>query len=134
MGFNVTDLRPARVTPITPPAKAAFYKIFEIADDEASGDQVKVKLPSQSSVVNVHVFGNTAGGSGDEMVVTITQGGTTLSTGTFDLETDGATGGDVTLPGLPNLASAQTREDIVISTNSTVSSGGPWVVMVKFVE
>ena len=68
------------------------------------------------------------------MVVTITQGSTTLATGTFDLETDGATGGDVALPGLPNLVTAQTREDIVISTNSTVSGGGPWVVMVKFVE
>lgn len=134
MGFTTTDLHPDRISVITPPGKYSCYRIFEIASDEGSAQVTKVMLPASSSVISVTVFGNDAGGTGDSIAVAITKGSSTISSGTFDLETNGAAGGQVSMSGLPNIGSVPQGADLMVKTTSTVTSGGPWKVLVEYVD
>lgn len=134
MGFKTDDIFPRNITTITPPGRDTATKIFGIADDEGASDTVKVMLPGHASVLGVHVHPSVVGGTGDDVVVTVKQDGSTLATGTFDLKVNGALGGDVVLIGLPNIVGTPNGGPIVISTTSTVSSGGPWKVTVNYVN
>lgn len=132
MGFTVQDFTPLRdPSTITPPGKPHLIKVFMVSATETGA--VKVMLPASSSVYAIRFYGNTAGGSGDEVDITISNNTGTISTGNVDLETNGTSSAFVAMTNLPNVQPVPNEGDIKISTTSTVTSGGPWKFLVEYV-
>lgn len=134
MGFQVQDFQPLRdPTTITPPGKSHLIKVFQIQASDGSGEVVKAVIPASASIYAVRFFGNDAGGSSDEVDVTLRNNSGDISTGNVDLETNGTTSAFVQMTNLPNIQPIPNQGDIKVITESTITSGGPWKFAIEYV-
>lgn len=141
MGFLATDVTPLQSpSPLIPSGKEHQVKIFSIARTNTVS-AVKVVLPADSSIINVWAYGSTASDAATTASVTITaaNNGGTISTGSYDVKTNGAVTGIVQMSNLPNLEPRPLNGDITISavyaeTGTASTTGGPWKFVVEYVR
>lgn len=140
MGIKQVELVPFQVTPITPAGKSVRVKAFTVARTETVA-ALKAMLPAQSSVIGVKVFGSVASDAGTSatVTVTITDHSGTVSSGAYDVKTNGAATGEITMSGLPNLESTPAQGDLKVSavyaeSGTASGTGGPWKVIVEYLE
>lgn len=143
MGFLATDITVLSSTgPTTniPVSKDVVVKAFKVATTETS-DTLKVVLPADASIIGLKVFGSTASDAGTTATLTFTVANTggTISSGTYNVKTNGAVTGEVTLSGLPNLQPVPLNGDITIvakygETGTASTTGGPWNVLVTYIR
>jgi ATP-dependent Lon protease len=143
MGFLATDLAPISSTGPTvliPTSKDTVCKVFSVARTDTTAT-LKAVLPADASIIGVKVFGGTASNAGTSATVTITAANNsgTVSTGTYDVKTNGAVTGEITMSGLPNIQPVPLTGDITIKatyaeTGTASSAGGAWNVMVTYIR
>jgi hypothetical protein len=143
MGFLATDITVLSSTgPTTniPALKDVVVKAFKVAKTETT-DTLKVVLPGDASIIGVKVFGSTASDAGTSATLTFTVANNsgTVSSGTYDVKTNGAVTGEVTMSGLPNLQPVPLNGDLTIvakygETGTASSTGGPWNVLVTYIR
>lgn len=143
MGFLATDLTVISSTgPTTniPVRKDVGVKAFSVARTETS-DVLKVVLPADASIVGLKVYAGTASDAATSATLTFTvaNNGGTISSGTYDVKTNGAVTGEVSLTGLPNLQPVPLNGDITIKAKygevgTASTTGGPWNVVVSYVR
>jgi hypothetical protein len=135
MGIKQVELVPINTsgpTTTIPGAKNTIAKYFQVTrTDTASA--VKCVLPACASVVQVTVYGSTASDAATTATVTLTiaNNSGTISTGTVDVKTNGATTAFVQMTNLPNIESIPAAGDLRISavyaeTGTASTTGGPW--------
>ena len=139
MGFKQIELVPPQISVLQPAAKAHQIKAFQAARTDTE-NPLKVMLPAQSSVTDITVYGGTASNAGTTAVLTITisDNSGVISTGTYDVKTNGAVTGSVTMSGLPNLEPLPLNGDLKINvdyseTGTASTLGGPWKMSVEYV-
>ncbi|UCR75295.1 hypothetical protein vBAfQDWS535_08 [Alcaligenes phage vB_Af_QDWS535] len=136
MGFKTSDLRPAQITPITPPAKSHLYKIFEIAD-RAYTDELVAMLPAQATIVDFKLFAEDGATASGDVTVTVKRGADVVATGTVDLTVLATSPSPVlyfSLAGLPNIVNTPERQDLAIHITTATVVGGPFKVITEFVQ
>lgn len=143
MGFLATDVTPVSSTGPTvliPSNKDVVVKTFKVARTETA-DVLKVVLPADASVIGMKVYGGTASDAGTSATLTFTLANNsgTISSGTYDVKTNGAVTGEVTLSGLPNLQPVPLTGDITVKAKygevgTASSTGGPWNVLISYIR
>jgi hypothetical protein len=143
MGFRVSDITPFSPlgpTVLLPTSKDVTVKAFKIARTETTAVK-KVVLPADASILEVIVNAGTASNAGTSATLTITavDNTGTISTGTYDVKTNGAVTGFVSMSNLPNLQPSPLTGDIAINavyaeTGTASSAGGDWYVTVKYIR
>lgn len=141
MGIKQSELVPVGVlgpTPITPVAKNVFAKAFQFSRSD-TGVVLKMRLPAQATILNVDFLGssNSNAGTTAGVTITVTNNSGTISTGTVNLLTGGATNAMVNMTALPNIEPLPLVGDLSITaqyaeTGTASSAGGPWNVVVYF--
>jgi hypothetical protein len=138
MGFKVSELSPPGViSTITPAAKDVRVKAFYIERTDTT-QETKMWLPANSSILNVSVRRSVTS-DGETASISVGYGSTTnnLISG-LDVKTAGLSFGTLdTVIAQPE--GNQPGEDIKITavyteTGTASSTGGPWVVMVQYVN
>jgi hypothetical protein len=143
MGFLATDITVLSSTgPTTniPVSKDVITKAFSVARTDTTA-ALKAVLPADASIIGVKVFGGTASDAGTTATVTFTVANNsgTVSSGTYNVKTNGAVTGEVTMSGLPNLQPVPLTGDLTITaqyaeTGTTSTTGGPWNVLVTYIR
>lgn len=143
MGFRVSDITPFSPlgpTVLTPTSKDVVVKAFKVARTETTAVK-KLVLPADASILEVIVNGSTASDAASSATVTITAADNTgtISSGSYNVKTNGAVTGFVTMSGLPNLQPSPLTGDIAISavyaeTGTASTTGGDWYVTVKYIR
>lgn len=143
MGFLATDLAVISSTgPTTniPVAKDVNVKAFTVARTETTA-VLKVVLPADASIIGLRVFGGTASDAGTTATLTFTAANNsgTISSGTYNVKTNGAVTGEVTMSGLPNIQPVPLTGDITLTayygeTGTASTTGGPWNVLVTYIR
>lgn len=143
MGFLATDITILSSTgPTTniPVSKDVVTKVFSVARTDTAST-LKAVLPADASIIGVKVYGGTASDAGTSATVTLTatSNGSTVSTGSYNVKTNGAVTGEVTMSGLPNLQPVPLTGDLLITavyaeTGTASTTGGPWNVLVTYVR
>lgn len=138
MGFKQLDVTPLQVTAQTPPGKDHLVKVFQVARTE-SGAVQKVVLPGSTSILSVRVYGSTASDAttSASVAINVNQAGSTISTGSVDVKTNGTVTAIVQMSSLPNLEATPWNGDLSItatkSTSGAETTGGPWKFAVEYV-
>jgi len=143
MGLLATDITPLSSTGPTaliPTNKDVQVKVIKVARTDTTST-LKAVLPADSSIVGIDLMGSTASNAGTSATLTLTvanQSGT-ISSGTYDVKTNGAVTNNITMSNLPNLQPVPLTGDITISgqyaeTGTASTAGGPWNVVVYFVR
>jgi len=143
MGFLATDVTPISSTGPTvliPSNKDVVVKVFKVARTETA-DVLKVVLPADASIIGVKVYGGTASDAGTSATLTFTVANNsgTISSGTYDVKTNGAVTGEATMSGLPNLQPVPLTGDITIKAKyaevgTASTTGGAWNVLVSYIR
>lgn len=143
MGFLATDFTPiATVGPTTniPAAKDVVTKVFKVARTDTTAT-LKVVLPADASIMSVRFYGGTASDAGTSATVTITAANNsgTVSSGTYDVKTNGAVTGELTMSGLPNVMPVPLTGDITVKatyaeTGIASTTGGPWNMSITYIR
>ena len=143
MGFLATDFTPVSSTGPTvliPTSKDVVVKVFKVSRTDTTAT-LKAVLPADASIIGVRFYGGTASDAGTTAAVTLTaaNNGGTVSTGTYDVKTNGAVTGEVTMSGLPNVQPVPLTGDITIKatyaeTGTASTTGGPWNVAITYVR
>lgn len=139
MGFKQIELVPPQISPLQPTGKAPQYKVFQTSRSDTVAT-LKAMLPAQASVISVVLYGSVASNAATTgtMTITIADNSGTISTGTYDVKTNGATTGFVNMTNLPNIEPLPLNGDLRISatyaeTGTASTLGGPWKVAVEYV-
>lgn len=144
MGFKQLDVTPIAtngVTALSPTGKQEQMKIFQVARTDTAAS-TKVVIPADSSIISVYVYGSTVSNAATTAIITfnIVDNSGTISTGTYDVKTNGAISGAVlNMTNLPNLEALPLTGDKIVQgvyseTGTASSSGGPWKVVVRYVR
>lgn len=143
MGFLATDFTPISSTgPTTliPTSKDVVTKVFKVARTETAA-VLKAVLPADASIIGTKVYAGTASDAGTTATVTLTVANNsgTIGTGAYDVKTNGATTGEVSVTGLPNVQPVPLTGDIRITavyaeTGTAATTGGPWNVLITYVR
>lgn len=143
MGLKAVDITPISSTgptPLIPAGKDLYIKAFSVARTTTAVTLLAV-LPADASVVNVDMLGSSNSNAGTTAAVTVTVANNsgTISTGTVNVLTGGATTAPVNMTALPNLEPLPLNGDLRISaqyaeTGAASSSGGPWTFVVYYVR
>ena len=139
MGFKQIEVVPSQISVLQPAAKAHQIKAFQATRTDTA-NPLKVVLPAQSSVTDITVYGSTASNAGTTatLTVTISDNSGVISTGTYDVKTNGATTGSVNMTALPNIEPLPLNGDLKINvdyaeTGTASTTGGPWNIAVEYV-
>lgn len=139
MGFKQIELVPPQISPLQPTGKAHQIKVFQVARTDTVS-ALKAMLPAQASVTNVYVYRSTASDAATtaSVTITITDNSGTVSTGAYDVKTNGAVTGIVNMTNLPNVEPLPLNGDLKINavyaeTGTASTTGGPWKVAVEYV-
>lgn len=143
MGFLATDITPISSngpTVLIPTSKDVVTKVFAASRSDTTAT-LKAVLPADASILSVVFNGGTASDAGTTATLTITaaNNGGTVSTGTYNVKTNGAVTGVVTMSGLPNIQPVPLNGDITLKatyaeTGTASTTGGPWYVVVTYVR
>lgn len=143
MGLLLTDLTPINSSgPTTnvPSAKDVQTKVFQVARTDTVAS-IKSWLPADASLLSIQLCGSVASNAGTTAAVTLTVANNsgTISTGTVDVKTSGASTLLAQMTNLPNIQPIPLTGDISITAvyaeTGTVSTlGGPWVFVVEYVR
>jgi len=143
MGFLATDFTPISSTGPTvliPTSKDVVVKVFKVSRTDTTAT-LKAVIPADASIIGVRFYGGTASDAGTSATLTLTaaNNGGTVSTGTYDVKTNGAVTGEVTMSGLPNIQPVPLNGDITIKatyaeTGTASTAGGPWNVAITYVR
>jgi len=143
MGFLAQDFVPLGAygpTAVTPTSKDVMTKVFTVNKTDTTST-VKLVLPADASIVGVKLYGATASNAGTSATVSISvaSGGSTISSGTYDVKTSGAVTGEVTMSGLPNIQPVPLVGDLIFSASyaevgTASSTGTAWNVAVTFIR
>jgi hypothetical protein len=143
MGFLASDITPISSlgpTTLIPSAKDVQMKVFQIARTESSST-LKVTLPADASIIEVSKFGssNSDAGTSSTLNVVVANNTGTISSGTNDLKTTGATTGHIQMSNLPNIQPLPLTGDLKVSAYVTEvgtasTTGGPWYIKVLYVR
>ena len=139
MGFKQIEVVPTQISPLQPSGKAHQIKVFQVARTDTVA-VVKAMLPAQASVTNVYLYRGTASDAGTTASVTIAvnDNSGTISTGSYDVKTNGAVTGIVNMTNLPNIEPLPLNGDLKIlatytETGTASTTGGPWKVAIEYV-
>lgn len=126
-------------TPLIPASKSDTSKFFQVSRTDTAVT-LKAVAPAQASIFDVSLFGsiNSNAGTTATLTVTIANNTGTISTGTVNLLTGGATSASVAMTNLPNIEPLPLLGDLKISvqyaeTGTASTLGGPWVMRVNYV-
>lgn len=143
MGFLATDFTPISSTGPTvliPTSKDVVVKVFKASRSDTTAT-LKAVLPADASILSVIFYGGTASDAGTTASLTITaaNNGGTISTGSYDVKTNGATTGLVNMSSLPNVQPVPLNGDITIKatyaeTGTASTAGGPWNVAITYIR
>jgi hypothetical protein len=143
MGFLATDLAVISSTgPTTniPVSKDVVVKAITVSRSDTTAS-LKAVLPADASIIGVRFYGSTASDAGTTASVTLTvaNNGGTVSSGSYNVKTNGAVTGEVTMSGLPNIQPVPLNGDLTISaqyaeTGTASTTGGPWNVLITYVR
>lgn len=143
MGFKQVDLVPISVlgpTPITPVGKDVVEKIFQVTRADLAS-VLKVALPGDSTITGVTFFAGVSSDAAISASVTlvVVNNTGTVSTGSVDVKTNGATTAIVQMSSLPNIEAFPIMGDLRISavyaeTGAASTVGGPWKIVVRYVR
>lgn len=140
MGFVSSDFTSTNPTTTTPPGRATFNRVFQVARTETAST-LKQVLPARSSVVGVYIYGSTVSNAATTATVTITisDNSGVLSTGSYDVKTNGALTGMLQMTNLPNLDQVPSSGDLKITaqyaeTGTASTLGGPWKFRIAYVQ
>jgi len=144
MGFKQLDVTPIAAngpSATTPTGKVEELKIFQVARTDTAA-VTKVVVPGDASILSVYVYGSTASNAATTAIITfnIIDNSGTISTGTYDVKTNGAVSGGVTnMTNLPNLEALPLAGDKIIQgiyseTGTASTLGGPWKIVVRYVR
>ena len=143
MGFLVTDFTPVNSngpTVLVPSSKDVVTKVFKVSRSDTTAT-LKVVLPADASIMAVRFYGGTASDAGTSATLTITAANNsgTVSTGTYDVKTNGAITGELTMSNLPNVQPVPLTGDITIKatyaeTGTVSTTGGPWNMSVSYIR
>ena len=143
MGFLATDITPVSSTgPTTliPTSKDVVIKVFAASRSDTTAT-LKAVLPADASILSVVVNGSVASDAATSATLTLTaaNNGGTVSTGTYNVKTNGAATGLVTMSNLPNIQPVPLNGDITLKatyaeTGTASTTGGPWYVVVTYVR
>lgn len=139
MGFKQVDLVPFYVSPSNPASKSSENLLIQVSRTDTVAS-VKSILPADASILGLSVFGSVASDAATTATITFTVANNsgTISTGSYDVKTNGAvTGGVSNLTNMPNLEPLPLNGDLRISavyaeTGTASTTGGPWRVRVFF--
>lgn len=137
MGFKQDQLAPFLISPATPAAKDVRVKAFQITRTDTASVQ-KASLPANASILNVSVR-RTVTSDGQTASISVGAGSTTnnLISG-LDVKTAGLTFGTLDTQ-IAQPEGNQPGTDIPITavyteTGTASTTGGPWVVMIQYVN
>ena len=143
MGFLNSDFTPLSTlgpTVLIPSSKDVTVKVFKVSRSDTTAT-LKAVLPADASVLAIKFFGGTASDAGTSatMTFTITNNSGTVSSGTYDVKTNGATTGDPTLSGLPNVTPVPLTGDLQVKATyaeagTASTTGGPWNCQITYVR
>lgn len=143
MGFLASDfnvISSTGPTVLIPTSKEYCVKVFQVSRSNTTAT-LKAILPADSSITNIWFYKGTASDAGTSASVTITAANNsgTISTGSYDVKTNGATSGVVQMSNLPNVQPVPLTGDITISatyaeTGTASTTGGPWNILVEYVR
>jgi len=143
MGFLATDFTPLSATgPTTniPSSKDVVVKVWTVSRTDTTAT-LKAVLPADASLLNIRFYGGTASDAGTSATVTITVANNsgTISTGTYDVKTNGAVTNELTMSGAPNITPIPLTGDITIKatyaeTGVASTAGGPWNMAVQYIR
>jgi hypothetical protein len=142
MGLRLPDITPfasTGPTPLVPSAKDIQTKTFAVSRSNTAST-LKVVLPGDSTVLSIQktVGTNTDSATSSTVTLTMTNNSGTVSTGSVDVKTLGATAGFVGMSSLPNLEPQPLTGDLKISAQyaevGAATVGGAWYFTVYFVR
>lgn len=143
MGVKQVELVPISSTGPTvliPAAKDKVAKVFQATRSDTTA-VVKAVLPADATVTGVMVYGGTASDAATTatVVVTVVTNSGTISTGTVDVKTNGATTALVQMTALPNIEPLPLLGDLQIKavyaeTGTASTTGGPWKFLIEYVR
>jgi hypothetical protein len=143
MGIKAVDLQtlnPGGPLVLTPMNKDVVAKWFTCARTDTVAT-VKAKIPADASPIQIKVFGGVASNAGTTatVTVTVTDNTGTLSTGSVDVKTNGATTALVQMTNFPILEQQPLQGDKTVSvtyaeTGTVSSAGGPWTFEIQYVR
>lgn len=143
MGIKATDLNILSATgpTVTIPGNKDPRKQFFQFSRTTTTATIVARLPGDASITSVVLFGsaNSNAGTTATATFTIANNSGTISTGTVNLLTGGATTAMVAMSNLPNLENIPIQGDLTVTVQyaetGTVSTlGGPWTCEVNFVR
>lgn len=144
MGFKATDFTTVSATGPTvliPSNKDVVCKVFTTTRSDTAANILKAVLPADASILEVLFYGSVVSNAATTATVTITvsNAGGTISTGTVDVKTNGATNALVNMTNLPNVEPLPLNGDLKIvaqyaETGTASTAGGPWNFVVNYVR
>jgi len=143
MGIKLTDVNVISSTGPTvliPAAKDLQIKVFQVTRSNTAST-LKAVIPADASITSVKLFGSSNSNAGTTATLTINVNNNTgtISTGSVNLLTGGATTGAIQMSALPNIEPLPLLGDLQIfaqyaETGAASSAGGPWFVEVQYVR
>lgn len=142
MGLRLPDITPfasTGPTPLVPSAKDIQTKTFAVSRSDTAST-LKAVLPGDSTVLSIQktVGTNTDSATSSTVTLTMTNNSGTVSTGSVDVKTLGATAGFVGMSSLPNLEPQPLTGDLKISAQyaevGAATVGGAWYFTVYYVR
>lgn len=141
MGFKQIDLVPfpSQISPITPAGKPIHSLVIQVPRTQTV-NTVMAEIPAQASLTGVKLFGSVVSNAATTATVTLTMSNSTgvISTGTYDVKTNGATTGEINMTALPNIEPQPLLGDLIFNavyaeTGTASSAGGPWNILISYV-
>lgn len=142
MGIKQVELVPVSSTGPTqliPSGKAISTKVFQTSRSDATAT-LKAVLGGSVSLLQVTLYGSTVSNAVTTatMTIVVSNNSGVISTGVYDVKTNGATTGIVNMSALPNIEPIPANGDLKITaqyadTGGAATLGGPWNVRVDYV-
>lgn len=137
MGFKQVEVAPFVISPITPAAKDVRVKAFQIARTDTTS-ATKCELPANSTILNVSTRRSVTS-DGQTASISVGVAGVTnnLISG-LDVKTAGLTFGTLDTQ-IAQVEGNQPGTDVIITavyteTGTASTTGGPFIVMVQYVN
>lgn len=137
MGFKQSEVAPFIVSPITPAAKDVRVKAFQIARTNTT-QFTACELPANASILNVSVRRSVTSDAQTATVSVGVAGVTNNLINGLDVKTAGLTFGTLDTQ-IAQVEGNQPGSDVIITaiyteTGTASSTGGPFMVMVEYVN
>lgn len=141
MGFKQTDLNPPFLGAYTPTSKTEKVLAFQVfRTDTAVGGVIKAILPAGASITDVIVANPTASNAGTSAVINVGIPGTVNAI--VNAQSVLAAAGQLVRPAFGRAALVEPTppvpdQNIVANyaeTGTASTAGGPWTVLIKYVD